>query len=178
MLANKIIDTQCLQNNIKPENSEISIATNSNDEWLINIIKESSKKFKTLNIVTNNINYFKKIKNILFEENGTIITVTSNKKKALSSSKIILNVNFPQELINKFTVYENAIIINLEENIKIKKKRFNGKMINDYNISLKKGSNIYNCLKNEKYINFDLRDLAEVYLKNEPKELRNIYYLS
>ena len=178
LLVNKIIEAVCLQNNINPKKTAISIATNSNDEWISSIIKLFSKKFKTLNIVTNNINYFKKIENYLFEEDGTIITVTANKKKALANSKIILNIDFPQELINKFTIYENAIIINLEEQIKINKKRFSGKIINDYKISLEKGSNIANCLEDEKYMNFDIRDLAEVYLKNEPEELKNIIYLS
>ena len=178
LLTYKIIENQCLQNNIKLENTGISIIANSNDEWLMNIIRVFSKKFKTLNIVTNNINNFKIIENNLFEEDGTIITVTANKKKALANSKIIINVDFPQELINKFTIYENAIIINLEEKIKINKKRFSGKILNDYKISFKKGSNIANCIEDEKYMNFDIRDLAEVYIKNEPEELKNIIYLS
>ncbi len=178
LLAHKIIKTQCLQNNIKPEKSVISIAVNSNDEWIMNLIKELSIEFKTINIATNNIKYFKNLENTLFEEDGTIITVTNNKKKGLAKANIILNIDFPQELINKYTIFENAIIINLEEKIKIKKKRFSGKIINDYNIDLKKGSKIEEDLKKEKYINYDIRDLAEVYLKNAPEELENLIYLA
>ena len=49
-------------------------------------------------------------------------------------SKIILNVDFPTELINKYSIYEEAIIINLKGNVKINLKRFNGININDYEI--------------------------------------------
>ena len=63
-----------------------------------------------------------------------MITVTNNKKKSLSKSKIILNVDFPTELINKYNINDEAIIINLRGNVKINKKRFNGININDYEI--------------------------------------------
>ena len=75
-------------------------------------------------------------------------------------------------------IYENAIIINLEEKIKINKKRFCGKIIDDYNIKFKNGTKIENALKNEKYINYNINDLAEGFLINEPNELENIIYLN
>ena len=63
-----------------------------------------------------------------------MITVGNNKKKSLSKSQIIINIDFPTELINQYNIYEEAIIINIPGNIKIKKKRFNGTIINDYEI--------------------------------------------
>ena len=62
----------------------------------------------------------------------------------------------------------------IEEKVKIKKKRFNGKIINDYKISFKKDSNIASCLQKEKYKDFDLNDLAEIYIINSPKEIEDI----
>ena len=44
-------------------------------------------------------------------------------------------MDFPQELINQYSIYEKAIIINIKENIKIATKRFNGICINNYDIS-------------------------------------------
>ena len=53
----------------------------------------------------------------------------------MSKSRIILNVDFPSELINKYNINENAIIVNLKGNVKIKSKRFKGININDYEIT-------------------------------------------
>jgi len=49
-------------------------------------------------------------------------------------SEIIINIDFPQELINKYKIYDKAIIINTHEKININSKRFNGININSYNI--------------------------------------------
>lgn len=64
-----------------------------------------------------------------------MITVANNKRKSLAKAKIILNVDFPTELVNKYNIYEEAIIINLRGNVKINSKRFNGININDYEIT-------------------------------------------
>ena len=58
--------------------------------------------------------------------------------------------------------------------MKVKKKRFCGKIINDYKICLKKDSDIYKALKSDVYKNYDIKDLAEVYVIGNPKELQNI----
>ena len=52
-------------------------------------------------------------------------------------SQIILNIDFPQELINKYNIYDDAVIVNLKGNIKINKKRFNGLNINNYEINFR-----------------------------------------
>ena len=77
-------------------------------------------------------------------------------------------------MINKYAVYDNAVIINIQEPTKIRKKRFSGKIINHYKISLKKNSNIELELKQEKYKKFDINDLAEVYLMRYPEEIQNL----
>ncbi|MBR3002198.1 MAG: hypothetical protein IKF38_01310 [Clostridia bacterium] len=65
-----------------------------------------------------------------------MITVTNNKKKSLAKSKLILNIDFPKELLNKYYVFDEAIILNINGNMKIDRKRFNGKIINDYEINV------------------------------------------
>ena len=127
--------------------------------------------------MTNNINYFKPLKEKLWDEDGIIITLTNNKKKALSKSNIILNVDFSEEVINRYIIFDEAILINLEEEIKIRKKRFCGKIINDYKIKPKENSELEAFLKKEEYENFDIKDLTEVYVTNNPKELENIIIL-
>ena len=54
-------------------------------------------------------------------ENGIIITITNNKKKSLMKSQIIINVDFPKELIDRYRINEYATIINIKEKLKINK---------------------------------------------------------
>ncbi len=174
LLMDKIVDKVCEKNHIKMQEAQISIAINDVNQFNMKWIEELSEKFKLLNIVTNHIHYFKKIVEKLWLEKGIVISVTSNKKKALSKSNMIVNIDFPEELLNQYSIYENSVLVNIEEKVKIKKKRFNGKIINDYKISFKKDSNIASCLQKEKYKDFDLNDLAEIYIINSPKEIEDI----
>ena len=118
------------------ENTEISFLVNYIDDVVIENIKIFAKEYKRINIVTNHIERFRRIEEDLYNENGIIITISNNKRKSLAKLKIIINMDFPNELINKYNIYEKAIIINLEDKIKINKKRFSGIIINDYTIEL------------------------------------------
>lgn len=112
----------------------ISILINDLNEIEYENIKKIARKFNTINIITNHIEKFKKLENELYENEGIIITITNNKKKSLKKSNIIINYDFPDELINKYCINENAIIINEIFKIKVKNKRFNGLCINDFEI--------------------------------------------
>jgi hypothetical protein len=113
-------------------------------------IRKISKEYKRVNIVTNHIEKFKKIEKQILEKDGIMITIGNNKKKGISKSQLILNVDFPSELINQYNIYENAIIVNIKGNVKITKKRFNGISINDYEITYK-NTDEFDYDKKEKY---------------------------
>lgn len=174
VLIEKIIEKGCKDNGIIPKESRISFAINYAEANIIKTIENCSKKFKFVNVISNNISVFKKIKEKLYSENGIIITVTNNRRKALLKTDLIVNVDFPEEMLNKYVIYDNAVIINLEEPTKIQKKRFSGKIINDFEIHFKKDSNIELELNHEKYKKFDIKDLAEVYLMKYPEEIQNL----
>lgn len=154
----------------KLEKTNISILINDLTDIEFENIKILSKKYKTINIVTNHIEKFKKLEEQLQEE-GIIITITNNKKKSLMKSQIIINIDFPKELINKYRINENATIINIKRPIKIIQKRFNGITVNDYEISYRSD------ICNEKFFNgkYALKDLyeSEIYKKSSFNELRN-----
>lgn len=135
-LSSQVIDYIVAKKNIKKEESYISVLVNDLSDYTLQNIILFAKEFKSLNIVTNHIEKFKKIEQKILKETGLIITVTNNKKKSLIKPQIILNIDFPNELINKYNIKEDAIIINICNNIKIKKKRFNGLVINDYEINV------------------------------------------
>ncbi len=133
-IAYDIINYIIEENKIKKEETEISILVNYLDDTSIENIKLLAKEFKRINIVTNHINKLKKIEQDIYDEFGIMLTITNNKKKSLKNARIILNIDFPKETINKYNIFDEAIIINLDGDVKIDKKRFSGININDYEI--------------------------------------------
>lgn len=140
----------------KIEKASISILINDLTEIEFENIKLLANKYKTINIVTNHIEKFKKLEEQLREE-GIIITITNNKKKSLMKSNIIVNVDFSKELLNKYKVNENANIINLKGKVKINQKSFNGLNINNYEIDFRDDKKSIQAYSNKYY----LKDLYE-----------------
>lgn len=138
------------------EKVSISILINDLTEIEFENIKLLANKYKTINIVTNHIEKFKKLEEQLREE-GIIITITNNKKKSLMKSNIIVNVDFSKELLNKYKVNENANIINLKGKVKINQKSFNGLNINNYEIDFRDDKKSIQAYSNKYY----LKDLYE-----------------
>ena len=135
LLSGKILDYILQKINMKKEETQISILINDLTEYMLANIRQMAKEYKCVNIITNHIEKFKKIENQIFEEDGIMITVGNNKRKGLAKAKLILNADFPQELVNKYEIYEKAIIVNVKTHVRISKKRFNGVSINSYDIT-------------------------------------------
>ena len=147
---------------IKEEEIKIGILVNDISDLAIYAIEKLVTKYKYVKIVTNHINHFKNIEEKISEEQGIFINVGNNKRKILSKTNIILNLDFPTELINRYTIYNTATIINFKGNVKIKDKRFNGLNINDYEIDWKTNPHL------EK---FEAKDIYEaIQHKNQPIE--------
>ena len=106
--------------------------TDINKEIIINI----AKNIKRLNIVTNHIERCKKIEQYLYDEFGVMLNISNNKNKSLLKSKIIINIDFPEELVNKYRIFDKAIILNVNDNIILKSKRFSGINVSYYKINI------------------------------------------
>lgn len=157
-------------NKKKIEKTNISIMINDLTEIELENIKTLARKYKSINIVTNHIEKFKKLQKQLQEEYGIIITITNNKKKSLMKSQIILNIDFPNELINKYNIQDESIIVNLKAKIKINSKRFNGLNISNYEIDFREDKKNNKALSSK----YNLRDLyeSELYKKQRISEIR------
>ena len=151
--------------NLKKEEIPISIVVNDISEVEIYNIKYLIKNYKKINIITNHIEKFKKLEDEILQTQGIMINVGNNKRKGMAKSKIILNLDFPSELINKYNISEDAIIINFQGNVKIKKKRFNGININDYEIEIKNSEDI-DYSKMEKFYAKDIYEANQY--RNQP----------
>lgn len=132
------------------ENIRIAVLANQITENVIYIIKKIAKEYKMINVVTNHIELFKNLERQIMDDYGVMITLVNNKKKSLLKSDIIVNFDFTNEIINKYNIKENATVVNLQENIKIKSKKFNGLNINDYEIQVL-NSDFFDYDKSKKY---------------------------
>ncbi len=160
MLLFDVLDYVVKKMKIKDEDIKIGILVNDISDFAIYTIKELVTKYKYVKIVTNHIARFQNMEEKISEEYGIFINVGNNKRKVLSKTNIIFNFDFPTELINKYTIYNTATIINFRGNVKIKNKRFDGLNINDYEI-------IWNA--NPHLEMFEAKDVYEAMLyKNQP----------
>lgn len=128
---------------------EIFILVNNCDTLNKNNIIYLANNLKRVNIVTNKLNDFAKMATYLENEMGIGITVTSNKRKSLAKAKIIINIDFSEEMINQFNINRESIIININNKAQVKSKLFNGINVYDYNIEYNKN------LDDERYKSFD-----------------------
>lgn len=152
----KILSINCLEYilNIKKEqlkDSEVHILVNDYNSINTDIIVDIAKKAKIVSLITNNISRFKKVEKQLYNEYGIGLSIVNNKRISLLKAKIIINIDFPSELINKYRIYNKAIIINMQEKIKINSKQFNGVNINYYNINIPEKYNVKEFTKQEVY---------------------------
>lgn len=125
ILSDEAITYVVNKKKMKKEKLNVSILVNDVEDYVLENIKLIVRKYKRVNIVTNHLEKFKKIEKEIFEKDGIMVTVTNNKKKSLSKSNVILNYDFPTELINKYKIYDEAIILNVKQNVSISSKRFN-----------------------------------------------------
>ena len=170
LLACKVIEYIKSKKNINEQELSIAILVNTITESSLYNIKEIAKKYKKVNIVTNHIEKFKKIENQILDEDGLMITVVNNKRKSLAKTKVVLNMDFPQELVNQYNIYEEAVVVNIQGNVKINKKRFNGVCINDYEIEKLKSFDDLDY-DYDKEIYFEQKDIYEASIyKKQPIE--------
>lgn len=159
-LSIQILDYIVMQKGLKREETEIAVTVNQITDLSITTIKILAKQYKRVTVVTNHIEKLRKIEKEIYDKEGILIVVSNNLKKSLLKTQIILNMDFNKELLNKYRINEEAIIINLEGDMKIEEKRFNGINVNDYEIEVGREEIIWR----QNMQNFRTKDLLEAVL--------------
>lgn len=131
---------------------EITLLINTVSENNINLIRYLAMNIKRLNIVTSNIDKFRKIEEELQEQLGISILITNSKRKSLLKAIIIVNIDFSKELLELYQINRSAIIIQKQKQ-NIDKKSFNGINVTNYEITFD-----MEC-ENEFYNEFENKDL-------------------
>lgn len=170
-LCMQILDYIAIQRKILKEQTEIAVTVNQITDLSIEIIKILAKQYKKLIVVTNQIEKLRKIEKEIYDKEGILIIVSNNHKKSLVKSEIILNIDFNKITLNKYRINEKAIIVNLEGNMKIEEKRFNGINVNDYDINVGREEIIWR----ENMKDFKTKDLLEaaIYMKDTFSNISN-----
>lgn len=138
LLIPEIIEYILKRQKVKLQNGEVTLLINDFTQNNAKIITYIAQNAKRVNIVTNHSNKFKKTEDYLYNELGVILNITNNKSKSLSNANLIINIDFPEEIINKYEINSNAIIVNIFNEIKIRAKKFNGININYYKACIPK----------------------------------------
>ena len=159
-LTYEILEFILKQKNQKKEETELAITTNEITDSCIQIIKVLAKQYKRVTVVTNHLNKLRKIEKELYDEYGVLILVSNNQKKSLAKTQLILNMDFNKEVLNKYKINENAVILNLEGDMIIYNKRFNGINVNNYEIEVGREEIIWRTNMNK----FETKELLEAYL--------------
>lgn len=170
-LSIEILEYMVNKKDIKKEEIEIAITTNEITDLSIETIKILAKQYKRVTVVTNHIEKLRKIEKELYDNEGILIVVSNNQKKSLLKPQIILNIDFSKEVMNKYKINEEAIIVNLEGDMKIEDKRFNGINVNDYEIEVGRECAIWR----ENFEEFRTKDLLEavLYMKDTFHNIRS-----
>ncbi len=173
-MANQAVEYITEVKHEKLENKEISILCNKLDDTMMEKIKEICLKVKVCNILTNQMKQFQKMEEEIYHTNGVILNISSNYKKALLKSSLIINFDFSKRDLEKKCMFaKDSILINLKENIAISKKYWEGKNITFFKIDMPTKYLEYT----EKFEGFDSSILYESFIykntsyKNIKKEL-------
>lgn len=166
----EILEYVIEQLEVKKEETEIAVTTNEITDLTLETVKVLARQYKRLTIVTNHIEKFKRIEKDLYDNDGILIVVNNNIKKSLIRVSVILNLDFNRQVLNKYKINEDAIIINVEGNMKINSKRFCGININDYEVEVGREELIWR----ENMKNFKTKDLLEsvLYARDTFKNIR------
>ena len=117
-------------------NEDLFFLIKKDEEFDIKFLYKFIEKCKTVNIITNDIEKFRKFQEDLYEKENILITVSNNKIKSLRKAKYIFNINMSNEEIIKYKLNRNAIIINLKDELKDLPNTFEGINVNYINIKI------------------------------------------
>lgn len=147
-------------------NKEIAFLVNEEYELAMEYIKLFSEKFKVITIVSKNVKYFSKLEDKLLEELGINLNVVNNYRKSLSQTEYIVNIDFSEKDLKKYTIYNKTRFINLENDFEIGGRKFDGINIISCQISMP-----------DKYIqyielfkNFDYLKVYESFIRKRTSE--------
>lgn len=146
-------------NSPKMSLESIYVFINNYSKENIFLIEKLAQNFKTVNILTHNLKYFRRLEEKLYNK-GVLITVSNNKRKGAKMARFIVNVDFSKVEFEKYCINMNAYIINLSNEKDFFGTKFNGIIINNLDIKIDQNNK---CFINEFYGKFS----GKIFLESE-----------
>lgn len=150
-LVKEIFEFLLEKYNTKLEMEDLCICVKEYKPLYIDNILHLLHYCKNINIITKNIKQFQTLADKIEEKENIIITVTNNKKKSLKKSKLIVNFDFEEEELKKYTIFREAIILTINENGFYESSTYSGIQIRNVEIDtsedIKEFFSKYNLLK-------------------------------
>lgn len=119
------------------------------------IIVDLGNRCKSISLVTDNIRKLYRLDSRLNKDDNIIVSVSSNRRKALQMARIAVNFDYDETFFENFNINRNCIIINLSNNALTLKNSFQGSIIEKLEIDY--------INKYENFINIDNFDKTILY---------------
>jgi hypothetical protein len=155
----EVIEYICKITNEDLQKQDITLLIQNETADVKKMIIDIAKNVKRIQIVSPKINQFNNLENELEDKYGVACLITNNKRKSLLRSRIIVNIDYSEDMINQFVINKNAIIMDINNNLNIYAKSFSGIHIYNYNIR----SNIANN-------SFDVKKIIQARLEGKTYE--------
>lgn len=127
-----------------------------------NIIVDLGNRCKSISLITDNIRKLYRLDSKLNKDDNIIVSVSSNRRKALQRARIVVNFDYDETFFENFNINRNCIIINLSNNVLTLKNSFQGSIIEKLEIDyINKYENFINI------DNFDKTILYETFIYDE-----------
>lgn len=149
---------------------EIAFFVDSDYELVIEYIRKLASKVKLITIVTNNIRRFNKIEEQFLKQEGINLNIVNNYRKSLIKTNIIVNIDFEEKEIKKYTIYNKTYFINLYNKYEIASRKFEGVNITNVQISMPNKYLDYV----ELFYNFNYLNVYESFIKKRTS-IKNIF---
>lgn len=120
------------------ELEDLYLCMKQNSKIYLDNIYYLTHYFKTINIITPNITTFQKIADDIEEKENIVITVSNNKKKSLKKARLIVNFDFEEKEIKKYTIFRRAILIILNHSNPYESVGFDGIQVRHIGVDMSK----------------------------------------
>lgn len=163
VLLNKFISEIAIYTKVPKEKLNVLLLMNEYSLENIDLIEYLSKGVKEFNLISRNYTKYEKTASKLLEQYGYMINLYGTDVSAdFRRVNLVINLDFTEKELSKIKLPKNSIIISLNNLIENVRSGFNGIVINDIEIKLRKQEN------NLKYSSIALCE-AQIY-----KPFRNI----
>lgn len=136
VLLMKVVEEMAKYTRYQKENMSLLLFMNEYSMENIDLIEWIASEVKELNLISRNYSKYEKTSNTLFEKYGFIVKLYDEEcRTEFKKVNMVINLDFKEEIFQKFNINKNSIIISLNEEIRKLSKGFNGIIVNDIDIS-------------------------------------------